>query len=138
MTAMIDPYTDLRHPRIDPGAPLASAVANERAILQRLRDRHPSAPDDWATWENTMRIRHGDEPRRRQTKHKMTYPLAEAAAALCTTRLRVTVENAWMAATPEASIITTPTIVTIEAAPTRISNLHIEDMRMSGWADVEG
>ena len=64
--AMTDQYADLRHPRIDPGAPLASAVANERAILQRLRDRHPSAPDDWATWENTMRIRHGDEPRRRQ------------------------------------------------------------------------
>ena len=54
----------------------------------------------------------------------MTYPLAEAAEALGTTRLQLTVDNAWMEATPEASIVRRPTIIDIEAAPIRV-NVHI-------------
>lgn len=51
----------------------------------------------------------------------MTYPLAEAAEALGTDRLRLTVYNAWMEATPEASIVRSPTVIDIERAPVTVT-----------------
>lgn len=51
----------------------------------------------------------------------MTYPLAEAAEALGTGRLRLTISNAWMEATPEASIVRNPTVIDIEAAPVTVT-----------------
>ena len=42
------------------------------------------------------------------------YLLAEAALRLGTDKLTLTVYSGWMAATPEASILSTPTVVDIE------------------------
>jgi len=46
----------------------------------------------------------------------MIYPIREAAERLGTDRVRVLVENGWMEATPEASIIRVPIEITIEDA----------------------
>lgn len=56
----------------------------------------------------------------------MTYPLAEAAEALGSDRLQLTVHNAWAVATPAASIHHAPTIIDIERAPLRV-HVHIDD-----------
>ena len=67
----IDAYADLRGPRPVDAEPMAYWRLNERAILARLREQHPDEADEWATWENVMRVRHGDGPKRRRGERRV-------------------------------------------------------------------
>lgn len=68
-----DPYADLRGPRPPDAEPMVFWRENERAIVARLRELHADdyeAGYDWGTWENVMRVRNGDEPRRTKDKNR--------------------------------------------------------------------
>ena len=79
-----DPYTDLRGPRPPDSEdePYVYWRKNENAIIERLREVHLDdyiAGYDWGTWENIMRVRNGDEPRRPKDKNRSRPPRPASA-----------------------------------------------------------